>query len=164
MGDAQTACSLRSLPAEFNEFLFERISDDHLGRQVAVISALARLDMDPWAEAKKLSQLPAETAAWSLSLVLSRLPEIRMGIAERQQTALRLARLLPKLVLGKSAHAARATSSGALPQAAAAGVLCAFAILLSGQALWQSHHVGPVAPQTTIASAAVPVPSSQAGD
>jgi len=41
----------RFLGEEFNPFLFAFIGTDRAGGQLSVVSALARLDLDAWAEA-----------------------------------------------------------------------------------------------------------------
>ena len=63
-----------SIPkAEFNEFLFAPIGEDRNGMLVSVLSALARLDVDPWLEAAKLAQLPGETATRRLASLIGSL-------------------------------------------------------------------------------------------
>ncbi len=156
MGETKGARAPLFLGSEFNAFLFEPIGADQRGRQVTVVSALARLDMDPWAEADRLSQLPDETAARSVSMVLSRLPEIALGIAGRQQTALRLVRLLPNRLLGSQVKVPFART--ALPRAVAAGMVCAFAMLLLGQVIWQYHHAAPT-PLTAQAASLIRAPA-----
>ena len=49
--------------SEFNEFLFASIGDDENDMPLSVLSALIRLDIDPWEEAKRLSILPSGIAA-----------------------------------------------------------------------------------------------------
>ena len=51
------------LGPEFNDFLFASIGADATGTYITVVSALARLDLDPWAEAAKLSRMPKTLAA-----------------------------------------------------------------------------------------------------
>jgi hypothetical protein len=166
VGETKTARAPLILAPEFNEFLFEPIGADKRGQQVTVVSALARLDMDPWAEADRLSRLPDETAARSFSMVLSNLPDIALGIAGRQQTALRLVRLLPNRLIGSQLKGPipRAAMRHELPRAIATGLFCAFAILLLGQAIWQTHHVAIVAAPTPITVQTVPEPHAPAGN
>jgi hypothetical protein len=166
MGETKTARSPIFLGTEFNAFLFEQIGADSRGRPVTVVSALARLDMDPWAEADRLSRLPGPIAARSVSMVLSRLPEIAMGATERQLSAVRLVRLLPKQLLGSQVKNpfVRADTPRLLPRAVSAGLFCAVAVFLLGQILWQSHQAALVAPQTPSAAQAVPAPRSHPGN
>ena len=53
------------LGAEFNDFLFAAIGADAGGTYLTVVSALARLDLDPWAEAAILARLPGGIATTS---------------------------------------------------------------------------------------------------
>jgi hypothetical protein len=71
--------SLRRVPvsrlgAEFNDFLFAQICEDANGAPLSVVSALARLDIDPWAEATALTLLPLDAATQRLALLFSQLP------------------------------------------------------------------------------------------
>ena len=42
--------------------------------RLSVLSALARLDVDPWQEANELAQLPGETATRRLALLIAAIP------------------------------------------------------------------------------------------
>lgn len=165
MGKTKTAHSSAFLGAEFNTFLFEPIGVDICGRPVTVVSALARLDMDPWAEADRLSRLPDQTAAHSVSMVLSRLPEIVSGMADRQKSAARLVQLLPNRLLPgpvRRPFAGIGLKRG-VPLTLTAGLVCVAAALLLGQILWQSDHAAVAAPQPAAAQGP-PAPHSQAED
>jgi hypothetical protein len=166
MRETNTMRAPNFLGAEFNAFLFEPIGADDRGRQVTVVSALARLDMDPWAEADRLSRLPDETAARSISMIFSRLPEIALAIADRPQHALRLVRLLPKRLAGIEVKTPfiRAVTPTASRRAVMAGLFCAVALLMLGQMLWRSDHAAPHAPPTPITAQSVPVPHAKVGD
>ena len=65
---------------------------------LSVLSALARLDLDPWFEAESLSQLPAPAATQRLTSLLSSLPGAQIKVPA-PAAIMRLVRLLP--------HAAR---------------------------------------------------------
>jgi hypothetical protein len=60
--------------SQFNEFLFASIGKEGNGMPVSVVSALARLEIDPWQEAARLSDLPKELAAAALERLIRRLP------------------------------------------------------------------------------------------
>jgi len=165
MGEANTARASSFLGVQFNAFLFAPIGADDRGRQVTVVSALARLDLDPWDEADRLSRLPDETAARSISMVISRFPEIPLGVAGARQTAIRLVGLLPKRLLGnqmKPPFGAKVILH-ALPLGVAAVVLCAVSVLFLGQILLQTHHAGRVAAPMPLASQAKPFSPAPAG-
>jgi hypothetical protein len=61
----------------------------------SVISALARLNIDPWQEAARLSELPKEGAAAALCQLISRLPGDRREQSDTQKITTRLIGLLP---------------------------------------------------------------------
>lgn len=60
--------------SEFNAFLFSVVGEEKSGQELTVLSALARLGLDPWGEAARLSALPKGAAADALAAVLGRLP------------------------------------------------------------------------------------------
>ena len=65
-----------ALGSEFDNFLFAPIAEEGNGMMLSVISALARLNLDPWQEANNLAGLPGETATKRLaSLLIAALPE-----------------------------------------------------------------------------------------
>ncbi|MGH6660854.1 MAG: hypothetical protein ACREB6_04900 [Rhodospirillales bacterium] len=80
---------------EFDRFLFAPISEDTNGMPTSVISALARLNIDPWQEAARLSELPKEGAAAALCQLISRLPGDRREQSDTQKITTRLIGLLP---------------------------------------------------------------------
>lgn len=83
------------LGSEFDAFLFAPIGDDANGHPLSVISALARLDLDPWQEAVSLSNLSAIAATQRLTSLIATLPG---GLANQFVPAViatRLAGLLP---------------------------------------------------------------------
>jgi hypothetical protein len=84
------------LPADLEAFLFARVWDDGAGSQLSVLSAIARLDIDPWAEAARLAALPREKAAAGLAAILGRLPGRNPGAPDIATTADRLVMLLPE--------------------------------------------------------------------
>ena len=47
---------------EFGDFLYALIGSDEDKGHLTVLSALSRLDIDPWKEAAELSALPVDTA------------------------------------------------------------------------------------------------------
>jgi hypothetical protein len=48
---------------EFDEFLEASIGEDRNGTTLSVLSALARLEVDPWQEATNLARMTREAAA-----------------------------------------------------------------------------------------------------
>jgi len=100
-----------SLPHSlFNDFLFAPIGEEGNGMSLSVLSALARLGIDPWQEAARLSQSPKALAAATLDGLIGRLPPGRWEPSDTRKIAARLVELLPR---GASATpSGRARSGG----------------------------------------------------
>ena len=84
------------LGPEFNEFLFAPIGEDKNGMLISVVSALARLDIDPWQEAANLARLPGEIAAEQLASLIAVLPDGVTAHLDTGAIAARLVSLLPR--------------------------------------------------------------------
>jgi hypothetical protein len=83
--------------AEFDDFLFAPIAVDENGTQISVITALARLDLDPWQEAKQLAASPGGTATQRLKSLLTRaLSDGPATTLDAGRIAARLNALLPR--------------------------------------------------------------------
>ena len=90
------ARSREFLGPEFNDFLFASIATDQNGGCLSVVSALARLDLDPWDEAAKLTKLPAEIATQNLSALITTLQGLPTPRQEPRAIAAHLVTLLPR--------------------------------------------------------------------
>ena len=71
-----------NLTAAFNDFLFASVGEDRNDMPLSVVSTLARLNLDPWAEAAELALMPADGATRRLSLLLA---EVSDGCARLQK-------------------------------------------------------------------------------
>jgi hypothetical protein len=80
--------------AEFNDFLYAPIGAEDSTMTLSVLSALSRLNVDPWAEAAQLSALPKDIAAQRLASLIARLPGGRWAQADCAPIAKRL--ILPQ--------------------------------------------------------------------
>lgn len=80
---------------EFNEFLFAPIGEQENGMTVSVFSALARLGLDPWREAKRLSDLPMDGAIGALGDAIARVADLQWTKIDTARIAARLVQLLP---------------------------------------------------------------------
>jgi len=89
------SASLPRLGSEFDAFLFASIGDDKNGMLLSVLSALARLDIDPWQEAASLAGLPGGRAIERLSSLIAALPGRAATYPDSGTTAARLIALLP---------------------------------------------------------------------
>ena len=88
--------------SEFDKFLCAPISENRNGMTLNVLSALARLDVDPWQEATSLARMPREAAAMRLSALIDTLPPEPASAVPSRTSAADLVALLPK---GKSPNA-----------------------------------------------------------
>jgi hypothetical protein len=104
--------SIRPLGSEFDAFLFALVGEDRNGMPLSVISVLARMDLDPWVEATRLADLPAETATRTMAAWLDGLSDPALKPASPDTRATRLIALLPQ----------RAKSNPPVPVAGTGGV------------------------------------------
>ncbi len=89
------------LGSEFDNFLFAPIGEQSNGMLLSVLSALARLDLDPWQEAARLARLPGKTATERLASLIAALSETSLpdetwAHPDPQTSAARLVALLPR--------------------------------------------------------------------
>jgi hypothetical protein len=89
------ATSISFFRPEFDDFLYAPVGADGVEMPLSVLSALARLDVDPWMEAAELSALPKGAAAQRLASLIARLPGGRWTLADSTAIADRLVELLP---------------------------------------------------------------------
>jgi hypothetical protein len=145
MAEIMRARSPEFLGPEFNDFLFASIGEDRNGGYLSVVSALARLDLDPWAEAAKLAKLPVEIATQKLSSLIAAFQEIPSAAQEPRKIAARLVALLPgslslKLRPTRSSSGAKAITNS---RSVLSIFLCSFALMLALQ--FVIHSVRPPA-------------------
>jgi hypothetical protein len=89
---AASVCFFRR---EFDEFLYAAIGTERNEMPLTVLSALSRLNVDPWEEAAELCGLPNETAAQRLASLIARLPSGRWA-QDAKAIADGLIELLPR--------------------------------------------------------------------
>lgn len=94
--------------SEFNDFLFASVGEEKNGSTLTVLSALTRLGIDPWMEAARLSGLPGDTAARTLTAAIAGLPAGNWNASDLSAIATRLLSRLPK----RSAPVARPSRDG----------------------------------------------------
>jgi hypothetical protein len=82
--------------SDFDDFLFAPIGDEKNGMLLSVISALARLDLDPWLEAASLARMPKENATERMASLISALPDRISAHRDPEAIAARLIALLPR--------------------------------------------------------------------
>jgi hypothetical protein len=81
--------------SEFNEFLYAVVGEEKTGIQLTVLSAFARIGLDPWRQAARLSDLPREDATQALAKIVRSLPEGDWRESDSWAIADRLVRSLP---------------------------------------------------------------------
>jgi hypothetical protein len=108
------SATVLSRKSEFDAFLVAHIGEEKNGMLLSVLSALARLDLDPWREAAELARMPQQTARQRLTSLIEALPDQPPTRPESEPVSTRLIALLP--------HAASPSvaSSDTLPDAGAA--------------------------------------------
>jgi hypothetical protein len=102
------AASISFFRPEFDDFLYAAIDTDKNGMPLSVLSALARLNVDPWEEAAELSELSKIPAAQRLASLIVQLPGGRWTQTESRRIADRLIELLPRRVQSKVVLAGKA--------------------------------------------------------
>lgn len=80
----------------FDRFLYASVGEDRNGYVVTVLSALARLGLDPWQEASELGALSRDVAHNRLSSLLSGFGDVPALLLEHGSKARELAHLLPQ--------------------------------------------------------------------
>ena len=152
--------SIPTLGSEFDAFLFAPIGEERNGMLLSVLSALARLDIDPWQEAARLARLPAESATRRLTSLLEALPDAAPIHRDPGTVAVRLIGLLPHLA-GADGSAvplpgARATSRPSTT------LIWTIVMLLTLSVQWiAATHQQPPAPGT---DASAPISSTVTPD
>jgi hypothetical protein len=86
----------RPLRPELDSFLFAGVGAERDGIPLTIISTLARLGLDPWNEAERLSSLPKCEAVEQLARLIAELPGARRPLAEAREIAGGLIERLPR--------------------------------------------------------------------
>ena len=88
--------SVPSFTSRYNQFLYAPICDEANGMQLSVLSALARMDVDPWQEATRLAAMPKAIAERTLVSTLDQVLGKSCHRSETEVIAARLVQLLPQ--------------------------------------------------------------------
>jgi hypothetical protein len=78
------------------EFLFAEVGIEVNGSPLTILSVLARLGQDPWAEAARWTKLPKASIIDALANCISQMPLRPQALVEARTTAARLILLLPQ--------------------------------------------------------------------
>ena len=104
------AASVSFFRPEFDAFLYASIGAAKDDMPLSVLSALARLNVDPWEEAAELSELGKIPAAQRLAALIAQLPGGRWTQADSKTIADRLIQLLPRRDAARVALAGKSVS------------------------------------------------------
>jgi hypothetical protein len=92
--------SVSSLTSRYNDFLFAPICEEASGMHLSVLSALARMNVDPWEEATRLAAMPNAIAERALVSILDLVSSRCWNPSEAKVIAARLVQLLPQRSAG----------------------------------------------------------------
>lgn len=100
--------------AEFDAFLYAPLGEENNGMVLSVLSALARLNLDPWEEAARLARMPRDAATQTLTAIITALPNRPSMRPDSATLAASVAALLPRgeAITGEARGTAPAESSG----------------------------------------------------
>lgn len=93
MAETSRISRVPSVGVEYGDFLYATIGGDANG--TSVLSAMARMKLDPWQEAVKLAELPSKAATSRLTALIAAVPGIPPP-DEPGLIAARLIKLLPQ--------------------------------------------------------------------
>jgi hypothetical protein len=96
MADIAKPGSVFIARSEFDAFLFAPVGEDANARELSVLSALARIDVDPWLEAASLARLPLQAATDRLASLLALAPAGLAQDTDPDVIARRVIALLPR--------------------------------------------------------------------
>ena len=145
-----------SLSVSFNAFLFATVCEGPGEMPVSVISALARLDLDPWTEAAELASMPAVGAAERLSSLLAVVAYGPAALLDRETVAARLIELLSAPVKTNVKPGARTADAPGSPYVQSLGIM--WLIILASMAA--SAWFAPAPAGGAHGSAPTPVPAT----
>ena len=150
------------LRSDFNAFLYASIGENRAGGKLSVVSALARLDIDPWQEAEKLSHLSSEAAMNHLSSFIAKYPEWTFETGDRSLLAQSLIALLPGQKRATAAQNLSMASEQQIAKARTASLffLLAASMLLAAQFFYNSPRFFSTGEKSPIARVAIQQPKS----
>jgi hypothetical protein len=127
-----SAASIFGYKSEFDQFLCAQVGEERNGMLLSVLSALARLDVDPWLEAATLTKMPSKDATLRLTSLLSSLPSEAATLLA-PSTVLRLIALLPKEPLRDRQPREKSVGLTARYRMVAFYFLMVFVLMFAGQ-------------------------------
>jgi len=149
MAELTRAARMPDIGPEYNAFLYATIDTGSSGTLLSVLSAMARMNLDPWQEAADLTALSAKAAARRLATLISAVPGGPSDAANHDVIAARLVKLLPKqtrVILPPLPQRTDFTDIRALAQSPMVRNILFAAIALVLAVMWFSAHQTPAQP------------------
>ena len=151
----------------FGDFLYAPVDAGWNGNPLSVLSALARLNVDPWMEAAELAGLPRDSALRRLAELLQRLPSRPWARTEPGPIADRLLKLLPHVSssgvpatpTGRSTPQGQVTFSPRLRMIMFAIAIGVYAIAVGAHRMSLTQSDMPVATIATASQSPISQPS-----
>ena len=132
--------------SELNALLFADVGTELNGSALTVLSVLARLGEDPWAEAARWAKLPKSAAVRCLAESIAQMPLAPQALADAPTVAARLILLLPPPAQMPKQGASAQVSMPTLPRwVPAASFCCALAVWLALNLIGAPKPVAAVA-------------------
>jgi len=119
---------LRPDGSDYDAFLQAEVGEDRTGVAVTVLSALARMGLEPWTEAKELAHLSKEDAEIRLNAHLDAITDVPALALARESKATKLVSLLPQRASRPFVNECQ-TGSFRFPRVSAFGVLSVFVVI-----------------------------------
>jgi hypothetical protein len=154
---AQARSPFAARTSAFDDFLYAPIGDEDNGMVLTALSALARLGVDPWDEAARLSALPRDVATKRLTSIIAGLARGQWAPAEN--IAGRLTALLPSPVHTSPAQAAPTKNPvKGLSPAAMIMLLAIIFINILAFSVFRHHEVLPGSSPTAVTDSSLTSP------
>nr|WP_294501241.1 hypothetical protein [uncultured Rhodopila sp.] len=140
-----------------NDFLFAEVGTELNGSRLTILSVLARLGQDPWAEAARWAKQPKAATIDKLAQSIAQMPLEPAAIAEARTTASRLILLLPSQVQVPRSDNKPAAAKSKLPKWALLAVFGVALVLgITFNFLPSMTHPDAVLPLSAISSQPAP--------
>jgi hypothetical protein len=151
--------------SDLSPFLFADIGVEGNGNTLSVLSALARMGMDPWQEGGRLAGLSRRAATEAVATLITLIPDSPWPPSDAAIIAARLVALLPNEAKTPPIPAMEPSRQAAMQFDGQWGILFAVvAMIFAGLALNRAGLLGeaPVSPPASYAAASPPKPPGPA--
>ena len=155
-----SSSSISVLGSDFDDFLFAPLGEDRNDMPLSMVSALARLNIDPWQEADTLARLPRETAIQRLASLIAALPDGSPAHLDLGAIAARLIVRLPRLARSNIPSRGTLLSVGAMTSRRAIIHLILIYVILGSFMLGIEWIAASLHPSAPVDSAHVPASST----